>query len=166
MARKARVSAAMVALMAQGERHAWTLEELHIALGRQGHATDFSSVFRAAEKLAADGVTRKILLDDGRTRFEPVAVHHDHRYCTRVHELTPDEHTWPITFSYAIGGYSTARGMRAGLLFSLALAIQAALASELAYLGLTQWFTFESFDSVVYVAVGIIMAAAGLFAMG
>jgi hypothetical protein len=56
--------------------------------------------------------------------------------------------------------------MRAGLLFSLALAIQAALASELAYLGLTQWFTFEAFDSVVYVAVGIIMAAAGLFAMG
>jgi hypothetical protein len=83
-----------------------------------------------------------------------------------VHGITPDEHTWPITFSYAIGGYSTARGMRAGLLFSLALAIQAALASELAYLGLTQWFTFESFDNVVYVAVGIIMAAAGLFAMG
>jgi hypothetical protein len=83
-----------------------------------------------------------------------------------VHGVTPDEHTWPITFSYAIGGYSTARGLRAGLLFSLALAIQAALASELAYLGLTQWFTFESFDNVVYVAVGIIMAAAGLFAMG
>jgi len=83
-----------------------------------------------------------------------------------VHGITPDEHTWPITFSYAIGGYSTARGLRAGLLFSLALAIQAALASELAYLGLTQWFTFESFDNVVYVAVGIIMAAAGLFAMG
>ncbi|TMK37183.1 MAG: transcriptional repressor [Alphaproteobacteria bacterium] len=89
MARKARVSAAMVALMAQGERHAWTLEELHIALGRQGHATDFSSVFRAAEKLAADGITRKIVLDDGRTRFEPVGVHHDHLYCTRCHELVP-----------------------------------------------------------------------------
>jgi ABC-type nickel/cobalt efflux system permease component RcnA len=81
-----------------------------------------------------------------------------------VHGVTPDEHTWPITFSYAIGGYSTARGLRAGLLFSLALAIQAAFASELAYLGLTQWFTFESFDNVIYVVVGIIMAAAGLFA--
>ena len=89
MARKARVSAAMVALMAQGERHAWTFEELHIALGRQGHATDFSSVFRAAEKLAADGIARKIVLDDGRTRFEPVGVHHDHLYCTRCHELVP-----------------------------------------------------------------------------
>ena len=68
-----------------------------------------------------------------------------------VHGITPDEHTWPITFSYAVGGYSTARGLRAGLLFSLALAVQASLASELAHLGLTQWFTFESFDNVVYV---------------
>src|SRR5215469_14506830 len=89
MARKARVSAAMVALMAQGERHAWTLEELHTALGRQGHATDFSSVFRAAEKLAAEGLARKVALDDGRTRFELVGAHHDHLYCTRCHELVP-----------------------------------------------------------------------------
>src|SRR5947199_2413257 len=83
-----------------------------------------------------------------------------------IHGITSDVHIWPITFSYAIGGYSTARGLRAGLLFSAALAIQAGLASELAYLGLTQWFTFESFDNLIYIAVGIIMAAAGLFAMG
>lgn len=89
MARKARVSAAMVALMAEGERHAWTLEELHSALGQQGHATDFSSVFRAAEKLAAEGHARKVALDDGRTRFELVGAHHDHLYCTRCHELVP-----------------------------------------------------------------------------
>jgi ABC-type nickel/cobalt efflux system permease component RcnA len=24
-----------------------------------------------------------------------------------IHGITPDEHTWPITFSYAIGSYST-----------------------------------------------------------
>ncbi|MBV8494143.1 MAG: hypothetical protein JO162_11790 [Alphaproteobacteria bacterium] len=83
-----------------------------------------------------------------------------------VHGVTPDEHTWPITFSYAVGGYSTARGLRAGLLFSLAFAIQAALASQLAYLGLAQWFTSGSFDNVIYVAVGVVMAAAGVFAMG
>ena len=83
-----------------------------------------------------------------------------------VHGVTPDEHTWPITFSYAVGGYSTARGLRAGLLFSLAFAVQAALASELAHLGLTQWFTIAGFDNIVYVAVGLVMAAAGLFAMG
>jgi sulfite exporter TauE/SafE len=56
--------------------------------------------------------------------------------------------------------------MRAGLLFSLAFALQAALASELAHLGLTQWVTGEWFDKVVYVIVGVVMLAAGLFAMG
>ena len=89
MARKARVSEAMVSLMGDGEHHAWTLEELHTALGRRGKATDFSSVFRAAEKLTADGLVRKVPLEDGRTRFEPVGAHHDHLYCTRCHELVP-----------------------------------------------------------------------------
>jgi hypothetical protein len=83
-----------------------------------------------------------------------------------VHGITPDEHTWPITFSYAIGGYSTWRGLRAGLIFSLAFAAQQAVASELAYLGLAHWFTFEGFDQVVYVVVGVIMLAAGVFVMG
>ena len=83
-----------------------------------------------------------------------------------VHGVTPDEHTWPITFSYAVGGYSTARGLRAGLLFSLAFAVQAALASELAHLGLAQWVTVGWLDSMVYVVVGIVMVGAGLFAMG
>ena len=89
MARKARVSAAMVDLMQDGERHAWTLEELNAEIGRRGRVTDFSSVFRAAEKLAAGGVARKLLLDDGRTRFELVGSHHDHLYCTRCHTLVP-----------------------------------------------------------------------------
>src|SRR5712691_11553995 len=56
-------------------------------LGTAG--SDFSSVFRAAEKLAAGGVARKLLLDDGRTRFELVGSHHDHLYCTRCHALVP-----------------------------------------------------------------------------
>ena len=75
--------------MQGGERHAWTLEELHAELGRRGRVTDFSSVFRAAERLAADGVARKVVLDDGRTRFELVGAHHDHLYCTRCRELVP-----------------------------------------------------------------------------
>ncbi len=83
-----------------------------------------------------------------------------------VHGITPDEHTWPITFSYAIGSYSTKRGLRAGLIFSLAFTVQQALASELAYLGLAHWFTFERLDEIVYLIVGIVMVAAGLFIMG
>jgi hypothetical protein len=83
-----------------------------------------------------------------------------------VHGITPDEHTWPITFSYAVGGYSTWRGLRAGLIFSLAFTAQAALASELAHLGLAHWFTFDGLDRIVYLIVGVVMAAAGLFVMG
>ena len=87
MSRKARISTAMVGLMAGGERHAWTLEELHGALTQRGHSNDFSSVFRAAEKLSADGVLRKLLVEDGRSRFELATEHHDHLYCTNCHAL-------------------------------------------------------------------------------
>ena len=79
----------MVGLMGAGEHHAWTLDELHAGIARRGHATDFSSVFRAAEKLASTGLLRKFVLEDGRARFELVGAHHDHLYCTRCHELVP-----------------------------------------------------------------------------
>lgn len=89
MARKAVVSAALVQVMGEGARHAWTLEDLHAALARSGRASDFSSVFRAAEKLAAAGIARKLLLEDGRARFELTGAHHDHLYCTRCREIEP-----------------------------------------------------------------------------
>ena len=79
----------MVSLMGSGERHAWTLEELHSAVTKRGHPADFSSVFRAAEKLAAAGIIRRLLLDDGRARFELRSAHHDHLYCTRCRQLVP-----------------------------------------------------------------------------
>jgi Fur family transcriptional regulator, ferric uptake regulator len=75
--------------MRESGRHAWTLDELHAALAEGGLGTDFSSVFRAAEKLIAEGSVRKLLLEDGRARFELVGGHHDHLYCTRCHELVP-----------------------------------------------------------------------------
>jgi Fe2+ or Zn2+ uptake regulation protein len=89
MSRKPRVAPAMVSLMGSGERHAWTLEELHAAVVERGHPADFSSVFRAAEKLAASGIIRKLLLDDGRARFELRSTHHDHLYCTKCRHLVP-----------------------------------------------------------------------------
>lgn len=78
-----------------------------------------------------------------------------------VHGATPDEHTWPITFSYAIGSYSTWRGVRAGLVFSLAFTIQRAMASELAYLGLAQVFVVPWLNGAIYVVVGLVMAWTG-----
>ncbi len=83
-----------------------------------------------------------------------------------VHGVTPDEHTWPITFSYAVGGYSTRRGLLAGLSFSLAFTLQRALASELAYLGLAHLFTLAPLDAVIDIVVGAVMAAAGVFVLG
>ena len=89
MPRKARISAAILALLKDGKRHAWTLDELHDALVRRGVGSDFSSVYRAAEKLVTGSMVRKILLDDGRTRLELVTAHHDHLYCMRCNKLAP-----------------------------------------------------------------------------
>jgi hypothetical protein len=49
-----------------------------------------------------------------------------------LHGILPDEHTWPISFSYAIGGASGKEGMKAGLYFSAASTFQRMLISELA----------------------------------
>ena len=79
-----------------------------------------------------------------------------------VHGITPDEHTWPITFSYAVGGYSTRAGLRAGALFSFSFIVQRALASELAWLGLAHWMGMRGLDYVLYVPVGLLMLFGGV----
>jgi Fe2+ or Zn2+ uptake regulation protein len=89
MARKARISAAVLALMEAKEHHAWTLEDLQSALAERGASADFSSIFRAAEKLVAEGTLCKVMLDDGRARFELVSAHHDHLHCTVCDQLVP-----------------------------------------------------------------------------
>ena len=87
MARKPRIAIAIAQLITRSERHAWTLEDLHSDLDRAGVHTDFSSVFRATEKLVAEGAVRKLQLEDGRTYFERASAHHDHLHCTRCGEL-------------------------------------------------------------------------------
>lgn len=84
-----------------------------------------------------------------------------------VHGITPDEHSWPITFSYAVGGYSSRAGMRNALIFSLAFTLQRALASELAYLALARFLTLGSRgDYIVYVVVGLAMLWAARYIRG
>ncbi len=78
-----------------------------------------------------------------------------------LHGVLPDEHTWPITFSYAIGGASGREGMKAGLFFSAAFTIQRMLISELAYLALAPFLLSSSINGVVYIVVGLAMSAAG-----
>ena len=89
MARKARISAAMLALMKVSEHHAWTFEGLQTGLAESGTSADFSSIFRAAEKLVSEGAIIKVLLDDGRARFELATPHHDHLHCTGCDALVP-----------------------------------------------------------------------------
>jgi sulfite exporter TauE/SafE len=78
-----------------------------------------------------------------------------------LHGILPDEHTWPITFSYAIGGSSGREGMKAGLYFSAAFTFQRMLVSELAYLALAPFLLNPAVNGIVSVVVGAAMAAAG-----
>jgi sulfite exporter TauE/SafE len=78
-----------------------------------------------------------------------------------LHGILPDEHTWPITFSYAIGGASGREGLRAGLFFSAAFTVQRTLLSEVAYLALAPFLVSPRINGIVYIVVGLAMAAAG-----
>ncbi len=80
-----------------------------------------------------------------------------------VHGVTPDEHTWPITFSYAVGSGTTKGGMKAGLIFSSGFTIQRAILSEIAYFALAGIFLTSSVFGATYVVVGLVMLAAGLY---
>jgi hypothetical protein len=78
-----------------------------------------------------------------------------------LHGILPDEHTWPITFSYAIGGASGKEGIRAGLYFSAAFTLQRTLVSELAYLALAPVLLNPAINGIVYLIVGTAMSTAG-----
>ena len=82
-----------------------------------------------------------------------------------VHGVTPDEHTWPITFNYAIGSYSARGGLKAGLLFSAAFTLQRALASELAYFALADFLKSALWNSGIYIVVGVVMVASGYYVL-
>lgn len=85
-----------------------------------------------------------------------------------IHGITPDEHTWPITFSYSVGSYSTKGGMRAGLLFSAAFTLQRAIGSEIAYVGITAFSRVmhnPRFNFYVDLVVGIVMVMSGYYVL-
>ena len=78
-----------------------------------------------------------------------------------LHGILPDEHTWPITFSYAMGGASGKQGMKASLYFSLAFTVQRMMISEVAYLALAPFLLSPTINGIVYLIVGMVMSAAG-----
>lgn len=89
MGRKPKIAAAMRELMQARGHHAWTLEELREQLALRGTRADFSTVFRAATRMEAEGLVRRVDLDDGRTHFEVRDEHHDHLRCSICGEVTP-----------------------------------------------------------------------------
>jgi len=82
-----------------------------------------------------------------------------------VHGITPDEHTWPITFSYAVGTTSRKGGAKAGLIFSTGFTIQRALMSEIAFFALAPVFFLPYYDGIIYIIVGSVMALSGFYIM-
>ena len=80
-----------------------------------------------------------------------------------LHGATPDEHTWPITFSYSVGTFSTRGGAKAGLVFSSGFTLQRAILTELAYFALASVLESSLAFGAVYIVVGIVMLIAGLY---
>lgn len=78
-----------------------------------------------------------------------------------LHGILPDEHTWPITFSYAIGGASGREGMKAGFYFSAAFTVQRMIISQLSSVALSPFLLSQAFQGGLYVIVGAVMTAAG-----
>lgn len=82
-----------------------------------------------------------------------------------LHGIIPDEHTWPITFSYSVGSATGRGGMLSGIFFSSAFTLQRAIMSELAYLAIVSVIDLTRYISYVYIAVGIAMSVAGYLLM-
>src|SRR5437879_12569789 len=79
-----------------------------------------------------------------------------------LHGVIPDEHTWPITFSYSFGSATVRGGMLSGIFFASAFTLQRAIMAQLVYFALASYLAFdESLNAAVYVAVGIAMSIAG-----
>ena len=83
MARPSPVRDAVAELIAGSERHDWSIEDLVADLGSAGIEANFSTVFRALNRLEDDGEVRRVELGDGKARFEAAGAHHEHVRCDR-----------------------------------------------------------------------------------
>lgn len=84
MPRPSHIRTRVEEVLASSRRHDWTIDDLRDTLSTDGHSADFSSVFRALQRLEADGVVRRVQLGDGKARYEATAgEHHEHVVCER-----------------------------------------------------------------------------------
>jgi Fur family ferric uptake transcriptional regulator len=87
MARPSHVRDAVAELVADSDRHGWTLDEAHAELRSHGVAADPSSVFRALVHFSETGELERFDVGDGRARFERRGSHHEHIVCSRCGEV-------------------------------------------------------------------------------
>lgn len=79
-----------------------------------------------------------------------------------VHGVVPDEHTWPITFSYSVGAATGKGGILSGAFFATAFTVQRAIMSQLIYFAVAPFLiSDQALNGPVYFVVGLAMAAAG-----
>ena len=81
MARPPRTKSALARLVAEGDRHDWSIEELRAGLARDGVEVDFSTVFRAVEGMVGTGELHRVQLGTSEARFEAPGDHHEHVRC-------------------------------------------------------------------------------------
>ncbi len=87
MPRPSRIPEQVLELLRHGARHAWTMEQITSGLQAAGHQADFSSVWRAVERLLRTHALERVPLGDGATQYELAGAHHDHVRCVRCHAL-------------------------------------------------------------------------------
>lgn len=81
MPRPSPVTDAVRRLVAQDDRHLWSLDELHAQVRHQVDSANFSSILRAVTSLEQAGVLDRIDLGDGKARYESHQEHHEHIQC-------------------------------------------------------------------------------------
>jgi len=81
VARPSPVSDQVKGLLAAGDRHLWSIDELHAAVVGELGAADYSTVFRAVSGFEKDGLIHRIDLGDGKVHYELAEGHHEHVRC-------------------------------------------------------------------------------------
>ena len=81
MPRPSPVTDTVRALLGSGERHSWSLEELHEGARNRLGSADYSTVFRAVSALEREGAIARVDVGDGRARYELADDHHEHVRC-------------------------------------------------------------------------------------
>jgi Fe2+ or Zn2+ uptake regulation protein len=94
MARPSHVRDAVQQRLLDRSHHGWAIDELQADLRASGVDADYSSVFRALIWLERKGLVARVDLGDGKSRYEPVATHHEHVQCESCGDVAEVPECW------------------------------------------------------------------------